>query len=188
MKFDCVKVSGKLDFIRSVDPMNGGYKVKVSIEDAVIPNLQVSKKLYEELEVGESITLYGMFKRSKDKEKNSGILYGLAKQNGEKMFATHYRYQVPIFMAFTAVIAFCLAFVAGWIASLFPVLMLFGKDNPNFMYTTTVFAVIEAGMVAAFFLWRAWIMFNATSDPESWETIAPAALSSRFSKSHKSTW
>lgn len=71
MKFDCVKVSGKLDFIRSVDPMNGGYKVKVSIDEAVIPNLQVSNKLYEELDVGESVTLYGLFKRSKDKEKTA---------------------------------------------------------------------------------------------------------------------
>lgn len=188
MKFDCVKVSGKLDFIRSVDPMNGGYKVKVSIDDAVIPNLQVSSKLYEELEVGESVTLYGIFKRSGNKEKNVGVLYGLAKQNGEKMLATHYRYQVPMFLVVTAVIAFCLAFVAGWFISIFPVLMLFGKDNPNFMYTTTVFAVIEAGMVAAFFLWRAWVMFTATSDPEAWESIAPATLSSRFSKLHKSTW
>lgn len=101
------------------------------------------------------------------------------------MFATHYRYQVPIFMAFTAAIAFCLTFVAGWFASIFPVLMLFGKDDPNYMYNTTVFATIEASMVAAFFLWRAWLMFSVTADPESWETIEPATLSSRFSKFYK---
>ncbi|MGY2275953.1 hypothetical protein ACW9IW_32325, partial [Pseudomonas azotoformans] len=65
MKFDCVKVSGKVDYVRSVDRMNGGHKAKVSIDGAVIPNLQVSNKLYEELEVGESVTLYGLFKRNK---------------------------------------------------------------------------------------------------------------------------
>jgi len=69
MKFDCVKVSGKIDYVRSVDRMNGGHKAKVSIDGAVIPNLQVSNKLYEELEVGENVTLYGLFKRSNDKEK-----------------------------------------------------------------------------------------------------------------------
>lgn len=101
------------------------------------------------------------------------------------MFATHYRYQVPIFMAFTAAIAFCLTFVAGWFASIFPVLMLFGKDDPNYMYNTTVVATIEASMVAVFFLWRAWLMFSVTADPESWETIEPATLSSRLSKFYK---
>lgn len=184
MKFDCVKVSGKVDYIRSVNRINGAHKAKVSIDGAVIPNLQVLNKFYEELEVGENVTLYGLFKRSNDKEKNTGILYGLEKQNGEKSFATQYRYQVPIFMTFTAVVAFCLTFVAGWIASIFPVLYLYG-ENSDYMYTTTVFAIIEASLVAAFFLWRAWLMFSSTANPESWEIIEPAALSSRFSKFHK---
>ncbi|WWL45125.1 hypothetical protein V5O39_04010 [Pseudomonas parakoreensis] len=69
MKFDCVKVSGKVDYVRSVDRMNGGHKATVSIDGAVIPNLQVSNKLYEELEVGESVTLYGLFKRNNEKKK-----------------------------------------------------------------------------------------------------------------------
>lgn len=97
------------------------------------------------------MTLYGVFK-IKEKRRNDGFIYGLQKESGEKMFATHYRYQVPIFMAFTAAIAFCLTFVAGWFASIFPVLMLFGKDDPNYMRVcnTTVFATIEASIVAAF--------------------------------------
>lgn len=184
MNFDCVKVSGKVDYVRSVSRMNGAHKAKVSIDGSVIPNLQVSNKFYEELEVGESVTLYGLFKKHNDKEKNTGILYGLATQNGEKSFATQYRYQVPIFMIFSAAIAFCLTFVAGWAASIIPVLYLYGEKS-DYMYTTTVFAVVEAGLVAAFFLWRAWLMVSATSDPESWENIAPATLSSRFSKLHK---
>lgn len=151
----------------------------------MIPKLQLTNKLYDELEAGENVTLYGVFKNKRKKEENDGFIYGLQKESGEKMFATHYRYQVPIFMAFTAAIAFCLTFVAGWFASIFPVLMLFGKDDPNYMYNTTVFATIEATMVAAFFLWRAWLMFSVTTDPESWETIEPATLSSRFSKFYK---
>lgn len=185
MKFDCVKVSGKVDYVRSAERISGGYRAKVCIDGAVIPKVQLTTKFYEELEVGENVTLYGVFKNKSNKEENGGFIYGLQKESGEKMFATHYRYQVPIFMTFTAAIAFCLTFVAGWFVSIFPVLMLFGKDNPNFMYTTTVFAVIEAGLVAAFFLWRAWIMFSITADPESWETIEPATLSSRFSKFYK---
>lgn len=185
MKFDCVKFSGKVDYVRHTDRISGGYKANVSINGAVIPKLQLTNKLYDELEAGENMTLYGVFKNKRKKEENDGFIYGLQKESGEKMFATHYRYQVPIFMAFTAAIAFCLTFVAGWFASIFPVLMLFGKDDPNYMYNTTVFATIEATMVAAFFLWRAWLMFSVTADPESWETIEPATLSSRFSKFYK---
>ena len=169
----------------AADRISGGYKANVSINGAVIPKLQLTNKFYEELEAGENVTLYGVFKNKSKKEENDGFIYGLQKESGEKMFATHYRYQVPIFMALTAAIAFCLTFVAGWFASIFPVLMLFGKDDPNYMYNTTVFATIEASMVAAFFLWRAWLMFSVTADPESWETIEPATLSSRFSKFYK---
>lgn len=69
MKFDCVKFSGKVDYVRSVNPISGGHKIKVSVDGAVIPNLQVSNKLYEELEAGETATLYGIFNRSKKKRK-----------------------------------------------------------------------------------------------------------------------
>ncbi len=54
MKFDCVKVTGKIDYVRSVTPKNGGYTATVSIDGAVIPKLQMTNKLYEELEVGEN--------------------------------------------------------------------------------------------------------------------------------------
>lgn len=71
MKFDCVKVSGKLDYVRSVIPTKGGYKAKLSIDGSVIPNLILTNKIYEELEVGQSVMLYGMFKNSSKKEKIS---------------------------------------------------------------------------------------------------------------------
>lgn len=102
MKFDCVKFSGKVDYVRHTDRISGGYKANVSINGAVIPKLQLTNKLYDELEAGENVTLYGVFKNKRKKEENDGFIYGLQKESGEKMFATHYRYQVPIFMAFTA--------------------------------------------------------------------------------------
>lgn len=184
MKFDCAKVSGKLDYVRSVIPMKGGYKATVSIDGSVIPNLQLTSKLYEELEVGENVTLYGIFKNNSKKEKNLGILYGLQKQSGEKMFATQYRFMVPIILAVTAAIAFCMVFLVGWFPSLFAVIF-FGGQDQNYMYNTTVLTIVEAGLVALFFLWRAWVMFSATSNPESWDVIAPSTLSNRFSKFHK---
>jgi len=46
-------------------------------------------------------------------------------------------------------------------------------------------SLVEASIAAAFFLWDTWVIFSATSDPEEWEAIAPATLSSRFSKFHK---
>lgn len=185
MKFDCAKISGKIDYVRSVTPMGSGYKATVSVDGAVIPNLQLSNKLFEELEVGEQVTLYGIFRRSSKKEKNDGVLYGLEKQSGEKMFATQYRFQVPLLLAFFAVISFCVVFVVGWFVSVYPVIYLFDNSDGAFMFNNTAVALVEASIAAGFFLWRAWIMFSATSDPEAWESIAPATLSSRFSKFHK---
>ncbi|AVI82432.1 hypothetical protein XJ28_00985 [Pseudomonas syringae pv. tomato] len=57
MKFDCVKFAGKVDYVRSVSPINGGHKILVSIDGAVIPNLQVSNKLYEELDVTATVKM-----------------------------------------------------------------------------------------------------------------------------------
>jgi hypothetical protein len=186
MKFDCIKVSGKVDYVQVQRPMNGGYDVIMCIDGNVIPNVQLSNKLYEEIDVGEDITFYGIFKKSKRKEKNSGVVYGLRKQSGEKMFATHYRFLVPMMLAVYAAIAFCLVFAIGWFVSWIPVAFLFGNKKPeDFIYHTTVFATVEACIAGGFFLWRAWVIFRVTSDPESWETLEPMTLSSRFSKYHK---
>lgn len=184
MKFDCVKFSGKVDYVRFVNTINGGHKILVSIDGAVIPNLQVSNKLYEELEAGETATLYGIFNRSKKKEKNHGILYGLTTQRGEKIFDTQQRLKVPVAMAGFAVIAFCIMFLIGWVPSLFALGLLFGPD-PDVFSNATVLAAVEGALAAVFFLWRAQVMLSATANPESWESIEPATLSSRFSKFHK---
>ncbi|MGR6495941.1 hypothetical protein IYR97_02855 [Pseudomonas fulva] len=183
MKFDCVKFSGKVDYVRSVNPISGGHKIKVSVDGAVIPNLQVSNKLYEELEAGQTATLYGIFNRSKKKEKNHGVLYGLT-QRGEKIFDTSQRFKVPVAMAGFAVIAFCMMFVIGWVPTLFALGLLFGPD-PDVFSNATVLAAVEGAFAALFFLWRAQVMLSATANPEAWESIDPATLSSRFSKFHK---
>lgn len=184
MKFDCVKFSGKVDYVRSVNPISGGHKIKVSIDGAVIPNLQVSNKLYEELEPGETATLYGIFNRGKKKEKNYGVLYGLATQRGEKIFDTGQRFKVPVAFAGFAVIAFCVMFVVGWVPTLFALGLLFRHD-PDVFSNATVLAAVEGALAALFFLWRAQVMLSATANPEGWESIEPATLSSRFSKFHK---
>ena len=187
MKFDCAKFSGKIDEVSFVRPIRGGYKLTLKIDGAVIPNLTISNKFYEELEVGESVTLFGMFKNSRKKEKNEGVVYGMQKASGEKMFATHYRFVVPLMVAFYAGIAFCLMFVAGWAASLVLVGLFSSEHDPqSIIYSTTVLALVEAALAASFFLWRAWVIFSSTTNPEAWATIMPATLSSRFSKFHKS--
>ena len=75
MKFDCVKFSGKVDYVRHTDRISGGYKANVSINGAVIPKLQLTNKFYEELEAGENVTLYGVFKNKSKKEENDGFIY-----------------------------------------------------------------------------------------------------------------
>ncbi|RJX79072.1 hypothetical protein D3M70_16055 [Pseudomonas sp. LS-2] len=166
--------------------MKGGYKTTISIDGVKIPNVQLTSKFYEELDAGENVTLYGLFKNSSKKEKNDGVLYGLKKASGERMFATHFRFVVPMMLTVYAALAFCLVFVLGWMASTVPVVWLYGKEDINgFIYHTTVFALVEACLAAGFFLWRAWLMVSVTNDPESWNVMSPAALSTRFSKFHK---
>lgn len=184
MKFDCAKVSGKVDYVRSVSRMDGGYKATVSIDGAVIPELKMSHKIYEELEAGESVILYGIFKNSSKKEKNSGVLYGLQTESGNKIFETKYRFQIPMFLAVAAAIAFCMVFLVGWFPSVIALIFLFGQDQ-NYLHNGTVLTTVEASLAALFFLWRAWVMFSATAEPEAWKVIAPTVLSSRFSKFHK---
>lgn len=187
MKFECAKFSGKVDNIGFARPMKGGYKLTLKVDGEVIPNLVVPSKFYEELEVGQQVTLFGMFRNSKKKEKNEGVLYGMKAEGGRAKFATDMRLGVPAMLALYACLAFCLMFVVGWAASLALVAGFSSEYNPGaIMNTTTVFALVEASLAGLFFLWRAWVIFSKTSNPEAWETITPAVLSSRFSKFHKS--
>lgn len=187
MRFDCTKFSGKVDNISFARPMRGGYRLTLKIDGEVIPNLVVPSKFYEELEVGQQVTLFGMFRNSKKKEKNEGVLYGMKTEGGRAKFATDMRFGVPAMLTFYACLAFCLMFVVGWAASLALVVGFSSEYNPGaMMHTTTVFALVEASLAGLFFLWRAWVIFSKTSNPDAWETITPAALSSRFSKFHKS--
>lgn len=186
MKFDCLKVAGKLDSVHVICPMNGGYKATLSIDSVRIPNVQLTNKIYEELEEGENITLYGIFKNSKSKEKNIGVIYGLQKQSGEKMFATSLRLLAPMMLAVYAAIAFCLVFAIGFFVSWIPVAYIFGRTSPGeFIHHSVVFALVEGALAAAFFLWKALALISVTNDPESWQSMQPALLSNRFSKFHK---
>jgi hypothetical protein len=186
MKFDCVKVSGRVDAVRNVISVGNYYKGTIVVDGESIPNVQITNKFYEELNAGENVTLYGVFKNLKQKDKNSGVLYGLQKENGEKMFATHFRLMGPMMLLLYAFLAFCLVFVVGWVASCVPVIWIWGKDDVDgLVYHATVFAIVEACLAAGFYLWRAWTLIKITDDPDSWDVMSSATLSSRFSKFHK---
>lgn len=100
------------------------------------------------------------------------------------MFDTNQRLKVPVAMTGFAAIAFCIMFVVGWVPTLFALGFLFGP-SPNIFENATVLAIVEGGLVALFFLWRAWVMLSNTANPDSSQAIEPAALSTRFSKLHK---
>lgn len=84
MKFDCVKFSGKVDYVRHTDRISGGYKANVSINGAVIPKLQLTNKLYDELEAGENVTLYGVFKNKRKKKKTTALYMDFRKRAAKK--------------------------------------------------------------------------------------------------------
>jgi hypothetical protein len=143
-------------------------------------------RMYEELKEGDSITLYGIFRNSKKKIKNDGVLYGIGKASGEKVFDTQFRYQVPLYLAFYAALAFVIVFILGFFPSMFLSAAMFHNTSMDeAMSHTTTLAIIEGCVAGAFFLWRAWVMIRSTSDPENWLAMSPAKLSDRFSKFHK---
>lgn len=182
IKFDCAKVSGKLDYVKVTDRMSKGLKATVSLDGQKIPNIQMETEFYEELNEGDDVTLYAIVKNSKAKEKNFGVLYGFENTRGVKSFATKYRWQVPFSLALYAMIAFAVVFVLGWFANVFIVRFL--GTGIEFAQITKL-AVVEGGLAAAFFLHAAWRMVKCTADPQSWMVMEPATLATRFSKLHK---
>ncbi|MDR8364208.1 hypothetical protein [Pseudomonas sp. JL3] len=185
LNFDCVKVAGKVDYVKVSSDHGDSYKAIVSIDGQVLPNLTLPKKMYEEIDAGETVTLYGFFKNSSNKEKNTGIVYGLLKENGAKTFATSIRFTVPLLMVFYAVLAFCIVFPVGWLVSIVPMMTFIGGQHPMIMEYTSIVALVEAALAALFFLWAGWNVLNKTSDPEGWRAVAAQELSNRFSKLHK---
>ncbi|WP_342214331.1 hypothetical protein [Pseudomonas sp. CFBP 8771] len=185
IKFDCAKVSGKLDYVKVTNRMNKGIKATVSLDGQKIPNIQMETEFFEELNEGDNVTLYTIVKNSKSKEKNFGVLYGFENGSGVKNFATKYRLQVPFLLLIYAFIAFAVVFVVGWPISLYLLLFLHLAEPGSGLTQITTWAFVEACLAAAFFLHAAWRMLNATSDPKSWTAMDPATLSSRFSKLHK---
>ncbi|HDS1047400.1 MULTISPECIES: hypothetical protein [Pseudomonas] len=183
IKFDCAKVSGKLDYVRVTDRMSKGLKATISLDGQKIPNIQMETEFYEELNEGDDVTLYAIVKNSKMKEKNFGVLYGFENSNGVRSFATKYRWQVPFHLSFYAMIAFAVVFVLGWFANVYVGRFLDITDVE--LSQITKLAVVEGGLAAAFFLHAAWRMVKCTADPQSWMVMEPAVLATRFSKLHK---
>lgn len=183
IKFDCAKVSGKLDYVKVTDRMSKGLKATVSLDGQKIPNIQMETEFYEELNEGDDVTLYAIVKNSKKKEKNFGVLYGFENSKGVREFATKYRWQVSFHLAFYAMIAFAVVFVLGWFANVY-IGRFLGITGVE-LSQITKWAVVEGGLAAAFFLHAAWRMVKSTADPQSWMVIEPATLATRFSKLHK---
>lgn len=184
IKFDCTKVTGKIDSVKVTDRMTKGYKTLIIVDGNNLPNIQMESDFFEELNSGDEVTLYTICKNSNKKEKNFGVLYGYQKKGEKSNFATKYRLTVPAMLVFYAALAFCLVFVIGWPASLYLIYFL-GIGTGHGLSQITTFAFVEACLAAGFYLWGAWKMLTMTADPEGWQVIDSKTLSSRFSKLDK---
>lgn len=69
IKFDCAKVSGKLDYVKVTDRMSKGLKATVSLDGQKIPNIQMETEFFEELNEGDNVTLYTIVKPLKVKKR-----------------------------------------------------------------------------------------------------------------------
>ncbi|SNS78044.1 hypothetical protein SAMN05444352_1151, partial [Pseudomonas japonica] len=70
IKFDCRQVTGVIDKPRVTDTEPGAVTARIVIDGEVLPEVLLPGKIYEELEAGERVTLYGIFTKNKDKMKN----------------------------------------------------------------------------------------------------------------------
>lgn len=184
IKFDCTKVTGKIDSVRVTERMTKGYKTLITLDGNKLPNIQMESDFFEELNSGDEVTLYTICKNSNKKEKNFGVLYGYKKKGEKSNFVNKYRWIVPAMMIFYAALAFCVVFVIGWPVSLYLIHFL-GLGTGNGLSQITNLAFVEACLASGFYLWGAWKMLNVTADPEAWQMIDPQTLSSRFSKLDK---
>ena len=127
MFVDCLKMSGNLEDIRVFKQNSDDIEVIMKIDGVVIPNIIVPISLFEEIEKGRHWEFYGIFKKSKDKVKNKGIIYAIKPAGGSIKSVTKLRFTVPGMMAFGAILAYALTYILTWAVAIMPMA---AKDAP----------------------------------------------------------
>lgn len=186
IKFDCRQVTGVIDKPRVTATEPGAVTARIVIDGQVLPEVLLPGKIYEEIEAGERVTLYGIFTKKKAKMKNKATIYAMKGPNGKLVAARQYQIKVPVMLMVYAVPLMILAFIAGCFLSPYPIHLLTGSVDPDYLVRTTFVWAFWEGILAGLVMVGVainWIRLS--NDPESWAAIDAASLSQRFSKAFK---
>lgn len=184
MFVDCLKMSGNLDDIRVFKKNSDDVEVILKIDGVIVPNIEVPMSLFEELDRGKHYELYGIYKKSKDKTKNKGIIYAIKPQDGNIRTVTKLRFGVPLMMSVSAAIAAVLAYILTWVIAILPM----AKSAPS---VSEAFVEIHhlalwiGALPVIFFAFCAWSFLRKTGNLAEWPATAPSVVVERFSKLHK---
>lgn len=186
IRFDCRQVTGVIEKPRVIAAEQGTVTARIVIDGQVLPNVLLPGKIFEEIEAGERVTLYGIFTKKKDKTENKAIIYAVKGSSGKLVAAKQYQIKVPVLMLVAAVPLMVAVAVAGCFISPYPIHLITGSVSPSYLVPATFKAAAWEGVAAGAFMVGFAINFiRKSSQPESWAVIDAATLSQRFSKAFK---
>lgn len=184
MFVDCLKMSGNIDDIRVFKKNSDDVEVILKIDGVIVPNIEVPMSLFEELDRGKHYELYGIYKKSKDKTKNKGIIYAIKPQDGSIRTVTKLRFGVPLMMSVSAAIAAVLAYILTWVIAILPMAKSAPSVSEAFVEIHHLALCIGA-LPVIFVAFCAWNFLRKTSNLAEWPATAPSVIVERFSKLHK---
>lgn len=186
IRFDCRQVTGVIEKPRVIATEQGVMTARIVIDGQVLPNVLLPGMIFEEIEAGERVTLYGLFTKKKDKTANTATIYAMKGENGKLVAARQYQIKVPVMLMVYAVPLMILAFIAGCFLSPYPIHLVSGSVDPDYLVRTTfVWAFWEGILAGLVMVGIAVNWIRMSNDPESWAAIDAASLSQRFSKAFK---
>ncbi|MFK3948342.1 hypothetical protein [Pseudomonas fulva] len=180
---DYIKVSGKLEDIRVFEHKVGNVRVIMKIDGVLIPNTVIPIKLYEEIEAGKHYDFYCVYKKSRNKLKNTGVVYAFREEGGRIRSLTKLRLATPVYMMVYGAIWFAVAYVAVFILALLPVLA--KHPTTGAIPVLHSYSMLGGAIPGLFFLWCAIDFWRKSANLEAWPSVAPSVVIERFSKLHK---
>lgn len=185
-KFDCRQVTGVIETLHVSSTEQGTVTAYMVIDGQVLPKVLLPGKIYEELDKGQRVTLYGIFTKKKDKMENKAVIYAMKGESGTLVAAREYQIKVPILILVSAIPVMILTFIIGCFASPYFIYLLTGSENPDYLVPTTFVWAFWEGIISGLVMVGFAINFiRKSNDPEGWAPIGIAELSQRFSKAFK---
>lgn len=155
---------------RVIATEQGAVTARIVIDGQVLPNVLLPGKIFEEIEAGERVTMYGIFTKKKDKTENKAIIYAVKSSSGKLVAAKQYQIKVPVPMLVAAVPLMITVAVAGCFISPYPIHLITGSVNPSYLVPATFKAAAWEGIAAGVFM-VGWPRTMMISDVDMLEEI-----------------